>query len=101
MYYDEYQNQNETSVSVSGRSGGRNSSKRECPGREGARVIFAALVLTLYNYSSWRVGRVVPMIRSAVQTTLRSILRSDLVPSWSRQRKYAFSHPILILCAML
>ncbi len=29
--------------------------------------------------SSWRVGRVVPIIRSAVLTTLRSLLRSDLV----------------------
>ncbi len=34
-----------------------------------------ALLLTLDKYSSWRVGRVVPMIR----TTLRSLLRSDLV----------------------
>ncbi len=31
-----------------------------------------------FQYSSWRVGRV-PMIRSAVQTSLRSLLRSDLV----------------------
>ncbi len=42
-------------------------------------MIFPALLLTLDEYSSWRVGRVVPMIRSAVQTTLRSLLRSDLV----------------------
>ncbi len=35
--------------------------------------------LTLDKYSSWRVGRVVPMIRSAVRTTLRSLLWSDLV----------------------
>ncbi len=37
------------------------------------------ILLTLDEYSSWRVGRVVPMIRSAVRTTLRSLLRSDLV----------------------
>ncbi len=37
------------------------------------------ILLTLDKYSSWRVGRVVPMIRSAVRTTLRSLLRSDLV----------------------
>ncbi len=34
---------------------------------------------TSNEYSSWRVGRVVPMIRSAVRTTLCSILRSYLV----------------------
>ncbi len=44
----------------------------------GSGVILAALLLTLDQYSSWRVGRVVPMIRSAVRT-LRSLLRSDLV----------------------
>ncbi len=32
-----------------------------------------------FSFSSWRVGRVVLMIRSAVRTTLRSLLRSDLV----------------------
>ncbi len=37
------------------------------------------ILLTLDVFSSWRVWRVVPMIRSAVQTTLRSLLRSDLV----------------------
>ncbi len=42
-------------------------------------MILPALLLTLYKYSSWRVGRVVPMIRSAVRTTLRSLLWSDLV----------------------
>ncbi len=42
-------------------------------------MILPALLLTLDEYSSWRVGRVVPMIRSAVQTTIRSLLRSDLV----------------------
>ncbi len=41
-------------------------------------MILPALLLTLDEYSSWRVGRVVPMIRSAV-TTLCSLLRSDLV----------------------
>ncbi len=56
-----------------------NSSKRECAGCEGSRVILSALLLTLYEYSSWRVGRDVPMIRSAVRTTLSSLLRSDLV----------------------
>ncbi len=42
-------------------------------------MIFPALLFTLDEYSSWRVGRVVPMIRSAVRTTLRSLLWSDLV----------------------
>ncbi len=42
-------------------------------------MILPALLLTLDKYSSWRVGRVVPMIRSAVRTTLRSLLSSDLV----------------------
>ncbi len=42
-------------------------------------VIFPALLLSLDEYSSWRVGRVVPVIRSGVRTTLRSLLRSDLV----------------------
>ncbi len=42
-------------------------------------MILPALLLTLDKYSSWRVGRVVPMIHSAVQTTLHSLLRSDLV----------------------
>ncbi len=42
-------------------------------------MILPALLLTLDEYSSWRVGRVVPMIRSAVRTTLCSLLRSDLV----------------------
>ncbi len=55
-----------------------NSSKRECADVR-SRVIFPALLLTLDEYSSWRVGRVVAMIRSAVRTTLRSLLRSDLV----------------------
>ncbi len=42
-------------------------------------MILSASFLTLDKYSSWRGGRVVPMIRSAVWTTLRSLLRSDLV----------------------
>ncbi len=42
-------------------------------------MILPALLLTLDKYSSWRVGRVVPMIHSAVRTTLRSLLKSDLV----------------------
>ncbi len=48
-------------------------------GCEGSRVILTVFLLTLDKYSSWRVGRVVPMIRSAVWTTLRSLLWSDLV----------------------
>ncbi len=42
-------------------------------------MILPALLLTLDEYSSWRVGRVVPMIRSAFRTTLCRLLRSDLV----------------------
>ncbi len=42
-------------------------------------MILPALLLTLDEYSSWIAGRVIPMIRSAVRTTLRSLLRSDLV----------------------
>ncbi len=42
-------------------------------------MILSALLLTLGEYSSWIAGRVVPMIRLAVRTTLRSLLRSDLV----------------------
>ncbi len=41
-------------------------------------MILPALLLTLDKYSSWRVGRVVQMIRSAVRSTLRRLLRSDL-----------------------
>ncbi len=41
--------------------------------------MFPALLFTLYKYSSWRMGRVVPMIHSAVRTTLCSPLRSGLV----------------------
>ncbi len=52
---------------------------RGSAGCEGFRVIFPALFLTLDEYSSWRVERVVPIILSAVRTTLRSLLRSDLV----------------------
>ncbi len=42
-------------------------------------MILPALLLTLDEYSSWRVGRVVPMVFSAVRTTRRTLLRSDLV----------------------
>ncbi len=42
-------------------------------------MILPALLLTLDKYSSWREGRVVPMIRSVVRTNLRSLLGSDLV----------------------
>ncbi len=42
-------------------------------------MILPALLLSLEEYSSWRVGRVVPMICSAVRITLRSLLWSDLV----------------------
>ncbi len=48
----------EETVPVSGRSGAQSS----CAGCEGSRVILPALLLTLDEYSSWRVGRVVPMI---------------------------------------
>jgi len=41
-------------------------------------VILPAVLHTLDKYSSERVGRVVPIIRSAVRTTLCSVLRSDL-----------------------
>ncbi len=41
--------------------------------------MISALLLTLDKYSSLRVERVVPMIRSAVRTTLHSLLWSDLV----------------------
>ncbi len=43
-------------------------------------MISPTLLVTLDKYSYWRVGRVVPLIRSAVRTTLHSLLlRSDLV----------------------
>ncbi len=42
-------------------------------------MILPALLLTLNKYISWRVERVVPMICSAVRTTLQSLLKSDLV----------------------
>ncbi len=42
-------------------------------------MILPALLLTQDKYSSWRVGRIVPMIRSAVRITNRSLLRSNLV----------------------
>ncbi len=42
-------------------------------------MILPALLLTLDKYSSWRVGRVVTIIGSAVRTTPCSLLRSDLV----------------------
>ncbi len=42
-------------------------------------MILPALLLTLDEYITWRSRRVVPMIRSAVRTTLCSLLRSDLV----------------------
>ncbi len=51
----------------------------ESAGCEGSRMILPAPLLTLDEYSSWRVWKVVPMIRSAVRTTLCSLLRSDLV----------------------
>ncbi len=49
-------------------------------------MILPALLLTLDEYSSWRAGRVVPMIHSSVQTTLRNLLRSDLVAELNRGR---------------
>ncbi len=42
-------------------------------------MILPDLLLTLDKYRSWRVGMVVPMIRSAVRTTFHCLLRSDLV----------------------
>ncbi len=42
-------------------------------------MVLPSLLLTLDKYSSWRVGRVVPIIRSVIRTTLCSLLRSDLV----------------------
>ncbi len=42
-------------------------------------MILPVLFLTLDKYSSWRLGRLVPMIRSAVRTTLCSLLWSDWV----------------------
>ncbi len=42
-------------------------------------MILQAPLFTLDEYSSWRVGRVVPMIHSAVQTTLHGLLMSDLL----------------------
>ncbi len=42
-------------------------------------MILLASFFTLDKYSYWRVGRVVPMIRSAVRTTLYSLMSSGLV----------------------
>ncbi len=64
----------EETVPVSGRTSAQSSValarwqqfKRGGAGCEGSRVILPVLLLTLDKYSSWRVGRVVPMIRSAV-----------------------------------
>ncbi len=46
-----------------------------------------ALLLTMDKCSSWRLGRVVPMILLAVRTTRHSLLRSDLVADshWSTE----------------
>ncbi len=41
-------------------------------------MILPALLVTLDEYISWRLGRIVPMIRSAVRTNC-SLLRSYLV----------------------
>ncbi len=77
----------EETVPVPGRSGARSSvaSTRWQQFKEGVcwmwggRGILPALLLTLDEYSSWRVRRVVPMICSEVRTTLCRLLRSDLV----------------------
>ncbi len=53
-----------------------NSSKRKCAGCEGSGVNLPALLLTLDKYSSWRVGRVIPM-RVISLAYLQSL--SDLV----------------------
>ncbi len=42
-------------------------------------MILPSILLTLDKYNSYRVGRVVPVIHSAVRTTLCSLLSSDLV----------------------
>ncbi len=42
-------------------------------------MILPALLLTLNEYSYWRLERVVPVIRSAVRTICCNLLRSDLV----------------------
>ncbi len=42
-------------------------------------MIFPGLLLNLDKYSSLRERRAVPMIRSVVRTTVRSLLWSDLV----------------------
>ncbi len=54
-------------------------SKRGWLGCDGSRVIFLALFLTLDLYSSWRVGRGTPIIRSAVRTVFCSLLNPDFV----------------------
>ncbi len=45
----------------------------------GPEGFLPALLLTLDEYRSWRLGRVVPMIHSTVRTTLHILLSSDLV----------------------
>ncbi len=70
----------EVTVPVPCRSGSQSSvvstsSKRDCVGCEGSRVILTALLLTLDGYSSWRVRRVVPMFRSAVWVTLCTLCK--------------------------
>ncbi len=65
-----------------------NSSKRECVGCEGSRGILPTLLLILDEYSSLRVGRVVPMIRSAFRTTLRSQSSEVRFGSWAEPDSY-------------
>ncbi len=48
-------------------------------------MILPACLLTLHKYSYWRVGRVVPMIRSEIRTTLHSLLSSDLVAEMNQR----------------
>ncbi len=62
-----------------------NSSKRECAGCEGSRVILPVFLFTLGENSSWRVGRVVPMIRSAVRTISSVVFWGQIWLSWTRQ----------------
>ncbi len=68
----------EETVSVSGRSGAQSSvaSTRQY------QLILPAPLLTLDEYSSWRLFG----LGSAVQTTLRSLLRSDLVAELNHDR---------------
>lgn len=51
-------------------------------------MILSALLCTLNEYSSWRVGRGVPMILPAVWTICCSLLRPDLVAEPNQTDSY-------------